>query len=349
MKIAFYCSSGSPTRINPDMIYTRGVGGAELALMSLAEELARLGNSVTVYNNPDKPGEYNNVSYLPLAGYNDLETDVLVLFRTPWNGVEISHAKKVFWSCDQFTEGNFRRDIFPHVDHIICISPRHVDYFNQRYNNDGAYTNKITYFDLGVRQQDYQFDNPPQRVKNRMIYCSAPNRGLERVRRIWPTIKQNVPNAELYVTFDYRMWGADSPHIDKSWRPEGVHYLGGISRMELTRLQLSSDIQLYPCTYDELFCIAVAECQVAGAIPFTSGEGALATTNEFGFIGGFGHSNHQGNEWLQDYTEFVINVLADPDYHYALIDNIREDVMQLARDRFNWTKIARQWMELLNQ
>ena len=43
--------------------------------------------------------------------------------------------------------------------------------------------------------------------------------------------------------------------------------------------QLKAELFLYPCTYDELFCISCAEAQVAGVYPITSVIGALKTTN----------------------------------------------------------------------
>lgn len=344
MRVNFLCPNGSPTRVTPDLIYTRGVGGAELALMSLAEELANQGLDVSVFNNPDKPGVYNGVAYDYLSRYEPMPADVVVLFRVPFEPIQSMRVrKKVFWSCDQFTEGNYRRDVFPFVDKIVCISPRHVDYFNERYNSDGFYTDKITSYDLGVRVEDYDVYPPVERVRNRMIYCSAPDRGLERVKAIWPEIKAKVPSAELYVTFDYRMWGADQPHINR-WNAEGVYHIGAVSRDELVKLQLSSDLQLYPCTYDELFCLAVAECQTAGAVPITSRAGAIDTTNEFGYIFGAKDENYLSQEWLNDYKEFVLLALMDPEMHYSILDRPREQIMKLARERFSWPTIAQNWI-----
>ena len=60
---------------------------------------------------------------------------------------------------------------------------------------------------------------------------------------------------------------------------EDIRFLGGINRRELIRHQEEAAFHIYPCHYEELFCISVAESQVAGVYPITSACGSLATTN----------------------------------------------------------------------
>ena len=64
------------------------------------------------------------------------------------------------------------------------------------------------------------------------------------------------------------------------WHSMGnVSYFGALPRIRYIEELMKSQILLYPCNYDELFCVSVAEAQYAGAYPITSATGALPTTN----------------------------------------------------------------------
>lgn len=86
--------------------------------------------------------------------------------------------------------------------------------------------------------------------------------------------------------------------------------------------------------------MAVAECQAAGAIPITSKMGAVETTNEFGYAL---DGDPNSAEWLADWTDFVIAAMQDQD---GLASKVRTDMMNRARERFSWSKIAAEWIEL---
>src|SRR5690606_19037815 len=267
--------------------------------------------------------------------YED-NNDVLVLFRSPNNVIKSSKAPlKLFWSCDQRTTGNYVSQIFPFVDGVICISPRHVDYFRTAY----GITDRITCLDLGVRLDDYRRVEAEgvQKRARQAIFCSVPDRGLHRLRAIWPRIKEAVPDLNLIITSDYRLWGAPDPrnyqHIQMWAMEQDVSFKGAVSRNELVRLQLESDVHIYPCIYDELFCISVAETQCAGAVPITSAAGAIRTTNEWGWCL---EGVYTSEEWLSDFADFVI--LALTERYDQLIAGIRNEMVAEARKRFSWER-----------
>ena len=58
-----------------------------------------------------------------------------------------------------------------------------------------------------------------------------------------------------------------------------VEFLGAVPRPRLVEEELKADIMLYTSNYEELFCISVAEAQVAGIYTITPNIGALSTTN----------------------------------------------------------------------
>jgi glycosyltransferase involved in cell wall biosynthesis len=185
----------------------------------------------------------------------------------------------------------------------------------------------------------------PEKIAGRCIFCSVPDRGLQLIPNLWPTIKEAVPDASLVITSDYRLWGSQNPlnyeHRLRLVGQEGIVFLGAVPRPQLIALQSAAQVHLYPCTYDELFCISAAECQAAGAYPITSAMGALETTNEFG-VTFTGHPEDLA--WQKEYTAAVIELLSNQ----ASLTTRAEDCMRRARARFSWDKICDKWEKLLN-
>lgn len=336
LNIDLYCNDGSPLKVTPPDIYGRGVGGAELAMMSWAETMAGRGHQIRVYNNPNAVGFYNSVEYLPQAAFAPHDQrDVFIIFRSPNPFIKIATGYKIHWSTDQYTVGDFGRDIFPYVDKVVCISPFHVDYHKSRYQVDNG---KIGYIDLGVRLGDYNAQEI-EKVPGRCIYCSVPDRGLDVLRSVWPRIKERVDYASLVITADFRLWGAASPRNHKyrlEWLGlEDVTFLGKIERRRLVEEQQKAEVHPYPCIYDELFCISSAECQVAGAVSVTSEMGALRTTNEWGVrLAG----NPASPAWQEEFVELVVEAI-----------ETEGPLPELGgpRKRFDWQRICEEWERLI--
>jgi len=341
MKFEFYCNDGSPMGIIPEDIDKRGVGGAELALLSFTETLARRGHHVKVFNNPRVAGSHNGVEFRPNREFDPANPgEVFVLFRSPNLALLKTQAPvKLFWSCDQFTVGNYMRHVFPFVDQIVTISPFHRDYHIRRWK---ATPQDITVIDLGVRLWEYERE--VERDPKHAIFCSVPERGLIELQRVWGKIVDAVPEAHLTITSDYTLWGAPRPLIHRyrllMAQSRNVNYVGKVSREELVRLQLSSGVMAYPCVYDELFCIAAAECQVAGAIPITSDFGALQTTNVNGVqIPG----DPKTGPWRETFIEAMIQHLTED------VEDRRETIQSEARKRFDWNVITDKWFQMIEQ
>lgn len=336
LTIDLYCDNGSPLGLIPPDIYGKGVGGAELAMMSWAETMAGRGHKIRIYNNPKQAGDYSGVEYLPQSAFAPVaDRDVYIAYRSPSQFTRICRAAvKLFWSTDQYTTGNFATDIFPYVDRTVCISPFHVDYHIERYKVE---PHLIGYFDLGVRVEEYQQDE--EKVPGRCIYCSVPNRGLEVLRLMWPRIKERVPNASLVITSDYTLWGSPNPlnHEHRlNWlhQPD-VEFMGAIPRKQLVQEQLKAVCQPYPCNYAELFCISAAECQVANCAPITSDLGALPSTNEWGHLL---RGNILDGAWQERFVTVVSSML-----ELGLLNTRHEGAVK----RFDWQTICDQWEHLI--
>jgi glycosyltransferase involved in cell wall biosynthesis len=312
-------------------------------MMSLMQTLAARGHEVRVFNDPASPGDYDGVHYQPLAAWdNRSPRDALIIFRSPNHRVrfeDLAGVRLLWWSTDQYTVGDFRL-LADKVQFTTTISPRHTEYHRAHY---GIPREKVGHIDLGVRLSDYA--EGVEKVRNRLIFCSIPDRGLSVLHACWPLIKKVVPDASLVITSDYRLWGnasAGNQNHRLMWAGQpDVQFVGRVERLVLTRFQQEAEILAYPCLYDELFCIAVAESQVAGALPVTSAAGALPSTNEFGILI---PGEPTRPAWVTQFVE-RITILLTTERPY--LEARQQAAISGGRLRFDWNVIAAQWEYLL--
>jgi len=302
----------------------------------MCEEWNKAGHRVRLYNDPRNPRDTEFGQY-PISAFQPSENrDVLIVFRSPNEKAIVAKGLKVWWSCDQYTIGDFKQ-FAPTMDKIVCISDFHVEYFKREY----GIVNGIK-IDLPIRVHDLP-PNLPEKRKNSMIFTSVPDRGLTLMREAWNTIKKKVPDASLTITSDYRLWGLDEPRNDKfrtQWvGAEDVTFWGAVPRSDLIKIQLEADLYTYPCVYDELFCVSCAEAQVAGAYPITSNIGALATTNMGTII--TAHPQNNRTVFMRGFVEAIETMLTDEEGLKLGQEIIRSEAIE----RFHPDNILAQWNE----
>ena len=257
-----------------------------------------------------------------------------MVFRSPNERIVNAKGKLIWWSCDPSTIGDFRA-FSKRVEKIVVISKYHAEYFRTMYGIENTVV-----IDLPVRD-DYNHD--VKKVSHKCIYTSIPDRGVMQLHAAWPLIIREVPDASLVITSDWRLW---DKYLDKSCvQPyqlayaghKNTSYVGAVKRKELIQHQLEAELLLYPCIYEELFCIAVAEAQIAGAIPITSQNGAVRTTNSFGHqIKG----SPSDPKFIDEFVAKTVSCLQDPDLREKQIEMQNKAVKRFALDRIldQWEK-----------
>lgn len=310
-----------------------GVGGAELAILTLCGAWQYYGNSVTFYNDPKELGA-SSFRQLPISEFNPKDDrDILIVFRSPnLQAVQGAKGKKIWFSCDSYTIDDFRA-FRAMVDKVVCISPHHAKYFKEMYGIvDGIP------IDLPVRTWEYR--DPIPKIPKRCIFTSIPDRGVMELHAAWPRIHAQVPEASLVITSDWRLWAdwcteEQIRHFKLSYaRHPNVIYRGAVKRSELVQIQMEADLHLYPSVFEEQFCISVAESQVAGTYPITSDTGALPTTN----MGMVIHGSAQDPKWQDIFVQHVVELLTDPK-----LPQKQEWLREVARKRFSVEKILEKW------
>ena len=337
MNLDILCHDGSPLGVSLRSLWGEdqiGCGGSEYALLTLCEEWAKAGYVIRLYNDPRDPNG-SPFEQLPLDAFEpNGKRDVLITFRSPNDKSIVSNGLKVWLSCDQYTQGDYRK-FAPFMDKIVCISKFHKNYFDTTYGIKNA-----TVIDLPIRVHDLDGIDVEKR-SNRLIFTSVPDRGLQYLRQAWDRIKKEVLDASLVITSDYRLWGLQEPKNEKfrqQWiGQKDVAFVGAIKREQLIREQLAADIFAFPCSYEELFCISLGEAQCCGAYPVTSGVGALETTNLGTIIAGNPAEPRDG--FVKKFSSEIIEILKDKD---ALKEK-QEKVQREAIERFHPDNILEQW------
>jgi glycosyltransferase involved in cell wall biosynthesis len=340
MKIHLLCMDGSPLGVCLKDLWGEGnrgigLGGSEYALLTLCEEWHKAHHDVVLYNNPMTPNgspfEQRNInSFDP-----NEDRDVLIIFRSPNPRSFSAKGLKVWWSCDQATIGDFR-SFAGTVHKIVCISPRHADFFASTY----GITN-TTVIDLPIRIEDFGDTDGLVRIKNRIIFTSVPDRGLNNLLRIFPLLQRSISNISLAITSDYRLWGcggAGNEQYRMRWlNVSNVQFFGALQRHRYISELLKAQILLYPSNYDELFCISVAEAECVGVYPITSSTGALPTTNMGTVLDGDANVGGVG----RTFVDAVVDMLSNPEK----LKKSQDEVKKKAIERFSPKRILEEWQD----
>jgi len=332
-------NDGSPLNVSCSTIFGDdgrvGCGGAELAILTLMEGWHNQGHKVTFYNDATggSPFEHKPVDDFVARG----NRDVLIIFRSPNSRIrDGAKGLKVWMSVDQHTVGDFKA-FSELVDKIITISPHHADYFRNMYGIFDTIT-----IDLPVRTQDFDAVDA-EKVQYKCIWNSIPDRGVIELSEVWKRVNRKMPEASLVITSDWRLW---DKHVHASlldpyravFAPlHNVNYLGAINRRKLIQHEKEAQIHLNPNIYEELFCIAIAETQVAGAYPVSSTTGALKTTNMGMAIEG----NPKDGAWHEKCANAVVELLQDQKELARLANEVQEKAIQ----RFALENVLKQWDE----
>jgi glycosyltransferase involved in cell wall biosynthesis len=335
-----------------------GVGGTETAMGNMARAFARLGHQVAIFHPTPRPCELWGVSFRHVG---DLAYD------EPWDVfISLSHVPglarvraevKVHWCLEHVTLWvKDWGEVLPAVDAVFTISPYHTALLVHKF---GLPADRLHTTSCAVDPEEYR--DPLPKVPGQLMYCSVPDRGLHHLPAIYRMVRQRVRDLGLVVTGDLTLWGLPSA---AGWARQlfadlpGVRFLGRVPRPQLVELQKRSVLHVYPCIFQELFCLASLECQAAGALTVTSDLGALPTTVEDG-VGGFIVPTGGGPR--PDFDRPVIDAFTPATYgafadrivellsHPGLLQAMRRRARERALRRFGADVVAREWLEVFGR
>lgn len=178
------------------------------------------------------------------------------------------------------------------------------------------------------------------------IYMSSYDRGLEHLLKMWPEVRQAIPDATLVICYGWFLFAkyfADNPErmswmekMNKLMEQPGITHLGRISHEALREELLKTAVFSYPTHFGEISCISAMKAQAWGAIPVVINYAALKETVQWGIKV---EGDIYDQETKDEYTKQLIALLRDE----AKQDEIREPMMKWAKEKFSWANVAKEW------
>jgi glycosyltransferase involved in cell wall biosynthesis len=271
------------------------IGGGETAMVHIAQGLARLGHQVTVFYDVARPGSYSGVDYLPTDLFVPLvcqmEHDILISWDNPHL---FRFADRALVRILAFQLNHANVGVFDHtIDRYFHPSEWHLERFT------GLYPEMIkdkcrARMTNGIDPNRYvkEVERNPLRV----IHSSSPDRGLHHLLRMWSSVIESVPEAELHIFYDMDKWIETDKLMEQQGLPNatrerareieafrdngvsGVTFHGGVGQGQLAIEQLKSGVMVYPCDPvqpTEGFSMTCLEAVTAGCQLITSDADAL--------------------------------------------------------------------------
>lgn len=337
--VVIYCGDiGFEEWAYPSII--KGIGGSEEAVINISQELTKLGYKVTVYNKCGiLAGEYGGVTYLPHYECNPNDNfNIFISWRDPMPLTMVKAKIKWCWMHDVPSQDQFPEFVLKDIDKIMVLSEYH------RSLIPNVPDEKILISANGVDMRN--FDQEVKRNPKKVIYTSAPERGLEYILDIIPEVRKAVPDVEFALYYGFQNWRngyagdknamAWVDKLEKKIKDLGLNEYKRLSHREIAKEMLSSGVWFYPTDFPEISCIAAMKAQVAGAIPVCFNYAALNETVQYGSkIAG----DPKNEKDLKQITSDLISFLKHPEKQ----DDIRKEMMPWARDKYTWTNVAKQW------
>lgn len=346
---------------SPDSVTTTGIGGSETAAVCMAYELRRLGHKVIVVADcPNKKGFYDGVEYVHHADVtrepqgDKYACDIYIVSRQPFAlNLPIRRKATYVWVHDIHV-GHFEHaSMIDNTDKFLCLTNWHKEFFLQAYAGKIP-SSKILVTANGIDPQWYSEE--PVKVGNRLIYASSPDRGLERLLQIFPSIRKQVPDAELHIFYGFHNWKkmAESSNnkIDlekiafferaiEAQKDHGVTYHGRIPEPELAKEFAKAKVWAYPTNFTETYCITALMAQASGCIPVTTALAALNETVSHGFLFNPPNTTKGYEDAFVNRIVMILTGRFKNDEHSP--DEVAKAARKYTLENHSWHKVAQQW------
>ena len=231
-------------------------------------------------------------------------------------------------SDKQLIEENYDK-----IDGLVCLTKWHVEHLLKQYP---LLKDKVNIINNGINPE--MFNLPVEKVKNRFVYTSCSERGLERLLQLWPSILENIPDATLHIS-SYNSFPCHD--LDRRLEPTIKYYNtsithhGKLNQPELYKLMCSSEYWLYPTSWPETSCITALEMLSSGVLClFYDYAGLTETINHRGIV-------------IRD-TKEITQLMAI----HNMPQHIKNNIIQqgkLYANACSWSNRALVWKEMIEK
>lgn len=325
-----------------------GTAGAEEAMVSVARALSDLGWNVTVYNNCGGVRRMiGRVRYVPLPLYNPYHSCAVTIL---WRSAEpLSHRRRsrktYLWLHNVAGPDELPPRYLHRLEKILVLSQFH------KSTLPNIADDKVLVSCNGIERPASASSKPPvaRRHVRQCIYASAPSRGLECLLRMWPYIRERVPDATLRVHYgwadlDWCDQDLPAPLRQRARLTELLEQPGILAKNvrlsldELWNAFSACGVWVYPTEVAETSCITAMRAQAAGAIPVVTTVGALPETVRWGSRIEAGNI-YTNQDAQRAFADAVVHHLQQPG------EEMRMSMQRWAEQRWDWNTVAKEWTE----
>lgn len=333
-----------------------GIGGSEKMVLCMAPRLQKRGARVTVYCNvpiEQRGLDEFGVMWRHWSQFDDTRPrDTVIFWRSP-AAVEmpVPAKKRIVWCHDVQNPAAWTNKRCMLVDQVWVLSEYHKSTLGEAAERLG---DKVVITRNGIDRTLFE-GKAPERKKNRIIFCSSPDRGVLTAVNTFQAAFKDDPTAELHICYGfsphYFKWAkeAEYAHVPDLQRDVNlwdyvrtvmrrcdvdprIVYHGRLSWTELSELMRSSGVWLYATRFPEISCMAAMEAQAAGMAVVSVAKFALAETIDFEYPGNYDSVIETASECLRG--------IYDADFD-------RAGKAKWACDRFDFEPLADEWIEKL--
>ena len=269
-------------------ILTKGLGGSETWIVETARNIK--GYNVLVFCKTEKSEVFENVGYNPIELFPQFcannVIDICIISRFPeYAPVAIKgHAKQIGIIFHDLLSPDMILPVHPKLKWVFGLTDWHCDYIKKVFPMHKENISKLNY---GI-DQSYKSEI---KVKNSFIYSSFPNRGLIVLLRMWPRILEILPDATLNI-----FCNLDQENNSLRWvnnvipdelkeikallkvNKKGIINHGWVPKKVLAQAWSTAEFWLYPCKFEETFCLTAVEAAITKTFVITNGLAGLGET-----------------------------------------------------------------------
>ncbi len=372
----------------------RGLGGSESAVILISKELAKLGFNVTVFNacqeDDSIPGIYDGVTYRPITSLNQNDKfDIVISSRTVvpfvpdhyydayknatrhhpslFKTIRDNAKLKIMWMHDTFANGDLNLEdlvVNDYIDYIFTLSDFHTAYVTNcnhgKRRNFEVLKNKVFQTRNAVVQYIDEVDIS-KKDRDLFVYNASVTKGmLPLIDRIWPRIKQYIPQAKLKIVGGYYKFRDDSPLDaqgetlmklvkEQKYKDLDIEFTGIITQKEIAELLAKANMFLFPGAFPETFGISTLESLTYNTPLVATRFGALEETAvdlasyfiDYAIEPNSLFTEINIDHQVEKFVEKVIRAYKDPYLHQQ-----KQYYCNIIKDIHTWDTVALQWKQL---
>ncbi|MGA3306091.1 MAG: glycosyltransferase [Stellaceae bacterium] len=264
---------------------TGPLGGAEAAVVALAEALVARGHSVEVYNRCAVRLTHKGVAWIPLSVGTPSSADLYIANRSHrLIGLVPGARKAVFWIHNPgwyLKKPRYVWALWRRHPVIVCLGAYHATTVPGWIPRSG-----LAIIPYGLAEEFRHAEPLASPPPPRAIFTSNPQRGLDWLLDLWGiSIHPALPEAELHIhagpsvygEAGGRQAGAMAVVLDRARSMDtiGVRCVQPVPRAALIKALRESRVMLYRGDENETFCAAMAEAQALGVPAVAQPVGSL--------------------------------------------------------------------------